>query len=154
MNWDLMDFLIAGGLIAAVGGLFMIGLRASRRLSYRAGFALSLLTGLALVWSALAVGIVADEGDPADLMYAAILFGGFVTACAVRFSPKGMRWNLYAMSAATGVAGLAAISIAGNARAPLLLTFHLLIAGAFVVSGFLCGRAVVTPGLAAPPGPR
>lgn len=109
MNWDTADFLIAGGLIAAVGSLLMIGLRASSRLSYRAGFALALLTGLAIIWSALAVGIVADEGDPADLMYAAILFGGFVAAWAVRFSPRSMRWNLYAISAATGAAGLAAI---------------------------------------------
>ncbi|MBI1400740.1 hypothetical protein [Hyphomonas sp.] len=154
MSWGLVDFLVAGGLITAFGGVFVMGLRASNSWSYRAGFALALLTGLAVIWSALAVGIVGDEGDPADLMYAAILFGGFVAACAVRFSPGGMRRSLYALSTATGAASLAAISVAGNAQAPVMLMFHTVIAGGFAISGYLCGRAAVTPGLAAPPGPR
>jgi len=149
-----VDFLVAGGLIAAFGGVFIMGLRASTSRSYRAGFALALLTGLAVLGPALAVGIVGDEGDPADLMYAAILFGGFVAACAVRFSPGGVRRSLYAVSAATGTASLAAISVAGDAQAPGMLMFHALIAGGFAVSGYLCGQAAVTPGLAAPPGPR
>lgn len=155
MNWSLFDFLLAGGLLASVAGALVVGIKISASPFYRAGFALALLSGLALVWAALAVGIVGKEGSAADLMYAAILMGGLIGALVSRFRPAGMTRTLYGIAAAMLVAAGVAFALTRGAIAPAVLGFHVLLAGAFALSGYLCGRAGGgAPGLAAGAGPR
>jgi hypothetical protein len=57
VNWNLMDFLVAGILLFGTGLLCELALRKIRDIKYRVAICLALLVFLALLWAELAVGI-------------------------------------------------------------------------------------------------
>lgn len=57
VNWTLMDFVIAGGLLLGVGLLGELVIRKVRNSNQRAAILVTLLVVLILVWIELAVGI-------------------------------------------------------------------------------------------------
>lgn len=71
--------------------------RTDRRI-YRRALAAGVLTLLFLVWSAGALGILNEAGDPADLLYGGVLAVGMVGAAFVRLRPLGMARVLVAMA--------------------------------------------------------
>src|SRR5690606_40536271 len=73
VHWTASDFVVMGLLLATACGLYELGARISGSVAYRAGFGLAALTGFLTVWVNLAVGMLGDEGNPANLMFAAVL---------------------------------------------------------------------------------
>ncbi|GAA0737001.1 hypothetical protein [Sphingomonas japonica] len=107
--WTAPDFAFAAVMIGGVGMLFEIAVRFTTNLAYRAGVAAALVAGFLLVWINAAVGIIGDEGNPANLMYAGVVGIALIGAMAARGRPGGM---VRAMaSAAIAVALIAAITL-------------------------------------------
>lgn len=90
VHWTGGDFLAMALLLGAGCGLFELGLRLDRRSSYRAGFWLAALTGVLTVWANLAVGMLGDPDNPANLLFAGVLALAVVGGLAFRGRPAGM----------------------------------------------------------------
>ena len=90
VNWDGTDFIVMGALLAFACGVYEVGARLSGSRAYRAGFALSIVTGFLMVWINLAVGIVGSEDNPVNLLFFAILLVGAIAAPLGRFTPRNI----------------------------------------------------------------
>jgi len=66
--WTGFDFLLFGVMLAVLGGGIELAVRMSRHYAYRAAAGIALVTGFLLVWMNLAVGIIGNEENPANLM--------------------------------------------------------------------------------------
>ena len=90
VDWGPEDFTFAIILFALVGGALELTVRASRNWLFRAGMALTIGMSFVTIWSNLAVGIIGNEDNPANLVFfagiALILLGGAV----MRFRPQAM----------------------------------------------------------------
>jgi hypothetical protein len=115
--WTLADFVVAGTLLGGTGLLYELAARkASSNTAYRAAAAVALGTALFLVWSNLAVGIIGDEGNPANGMYLGVLAVGVTGAILAHFRPRGLARALFATALAQAV--VAAIAIITGLGAP------------------------------------
>jgi len=146
VNWTPGDFVFAGVLIGGVGLAFELAVRGTRDPAYRGAVALLLAAAFLLVWINAAVGIIGDEGDPLNLLYAGVLGVGLVGAIAARFRARGMAHAAAAAAIAQAVAGAVAV-VAGGTQPPgaigqLVLNgfFVLLFAGAAWLFGRAAGR--------------
>ncbi len=100
VDWDGPDFILFGAMLAAVCGAFELAARRTGDGAYRAAVGLAVVTAFVLVWVNLAVGIIGNGDDPANLMYGAVLAVGLVGAVTARFRPLGMARALFAMALA------------------------------------------------------
>lgn len=114
--WGLMDFVLFGVMLVAACGAFEVAMRSSSNLAYRAGAALAIASGFFMVWSNLAVGIIGDEGNPANLMYFGVLGIGFLGAIHARFEAPGLARTLYIMVGAVAV--IAVVTLAAGLGQP------------------------------------
>lgn len=108
VHWTALDFVVMGLLLATACGLYELGARISGSVVYRAGFGLAALTGFLTVWANLAVGMLGDEGNPANLMFAGVLAVAAIGALLARFRAPGMARAMLA----AGVGQLAVVAIA------------------------------------------
>jgi len=104
--------------------------------AYRAAVGVALAAGLFLVWLVLAVGVIGDTGDPADLMYLGVLAVGFIGAVIARFQPHGMARALLATALAQALVAVVAL-IAGKHQAPISSVFEILGLNALFVALFI-----------------
>ena len=88
--WTLSDFIFAGAMFAIVGGLFELTARCSANWAYRGGVAAALATSFLLVWINGAVGMIGDEGNPANLMFFVVILMAIAGGIAARFQAAGM----------------------------------------------------------------
>ncbi len=121
VNWDQVDFITMGIILAAACGAYELGARMSGSTAYRAGIGLAVVTGFLLVWINLAVGIIGDEGDSANLMYVCVLLVAIIGAIAARFRAQGMSRALVATAIATALVAVI-ILIAGLGYGASILT--------------------------------
>jgi hypothetical protein len=96
--WDFADFMIFGALLAGAGGAYELAMRVSGHRAYRVAIAVALAAAFILIWVNLAVGIIGDEGNPANLMYVGVLAVGIIGASITRGQPRGMARTLSAMA--------------------------------------------------------
>ena len=94
--WDLTDFIIAGVLLFGTGLVYELVARRSEKTVYRAAFGVGLAGAFLLFWVNGAVGIIGNEGQPANLMYGAVFAVGFIGSLMARFKPHGMACTLFA----------------------------------------------------------
>ncbi len=135
MNWGIEDFVAAGLMLALVAGAFLLARRSSNGPTYLAAFALAVGSAFVVVWVSLAVGIIGEQDNPANLFYAAVIGVGIGAAMTARLRPKGMA---IAMAAATLVqvcASLAAYFLAGADL--MVLVFNAALTGSLALSAFL-----------------
>jgi hypothetical protein len=84
VNWSAGDFIFAGTMFAIVGGLFELAARASKSLAYRAAVVLAVASCFLQVWINLAVGIIGNEDDPANITYFVVVLVAICTAVVAR----------------------------------------------------------------------
>lgn len=111
-DWSAIDFVVMGTLFAAILGAYEFLASRAPGIAYRAASALTTLGLLLLIWMNMAVGVIGNERNGANLMFVAviaIIAGGGMIA---RFRPRGMRLALFAAAAAQAAIGL--IAVAGN----------------------------------------
>ena len=110
--WDLADFAVAGVLLFCAGLTYELIARNAGHIAYRAAVGVVVAAALLLVWINLAVGIIGNEGNPANLMYIGVLAVGTVGALIARFQPQGMARALFATALAQSL--VAAIALAAQ----------------------------------------
>ncbi len=126
VNWELADFVVFGTMLAAVCGTYELAARATADYAYRAAVGVALLTAFILVWVNLAVGIIGNENNPANLVYVGVLAVGIVGAIIARFKPYGMARALFATALAQALVGVIVLFSGAEPRI-----------GLFVGHGFL-----------------
>jgi hypothetical protein len=106
VQWTGSDFLFAAIVIAVVGGAAEAAVRMNRDPFYRAGAGFAIAASFMIVWSSAAVGMIGDG----DNLYTGLFLGTIGLAlggsAVARFRPGGM-------AAATAVAGVAQLGVAG-----------------------------------------
>ncbi|HEX2197981.1 MAG TPA: hypothetical protein VHG88_05070 [Burkholderiales bacterium] len=80
------------------------------------------------------MGIIGADGDPANLMYLAVLAIGIVGAIVARFQPMGMARALLAMALAQGC--VAAIAVIAGLGLPWSGPAEILLLNGFFVAMF------------------
>jgi len=109
--WGGADFLVFGTMLVIACGSFELAARMAGSGSYRAAAGVAIGTAFLIVWASLAVGIVGDEGNPFNLMFAGVLAIGLLGGFATRFQARGMAGVLLAMAYAHALAaGIGAFS--------------------------------------------
>ncbi len=98
--WDLADFAVAGVLLFGAGLTYELIARKAGHIAHRAAVGVAVAAALLLVWINLAVGIIGNEGDPANLMYIGVLAVGIIGALIARLEPRGMARVLFATAGA------------------------------------------------------
>jgi hypothetical protein len=102
VNWTALDFVVMGVLLLVACSAYELGTRVSASWTYRAGFGLAVFTGFLLTWANLAVGLINDEREDANLLFFGVLAIAMAGALFARFEAKGMARAM----AATAVAQL------------------------------------------------
>jgi hypothetical protein len=96
VNWDLFDFVLMGAVLFGVGLAYELVARRSKKTVYRVAFGVGLVAAFLLFWVNGAVGIIGNEGQPANLMYGAVFAVGLLGSIMARFEPLGMARTLFA----------------------------------------------------------
>lgn len=131
--WTASDFLAAGAMLGTAGLILELAVRLRRNLAYRLGAGVAVFAALFLVWANLAVGVIGDEGNPANLMYAGVLAVGLLGSVVAGFRPIGMAWAMSATALAMAVVAGVAVA-AGQAGGDARLIGEVLgVTGMFVV---------------------
>lgn len=143
--WTGGDFVFAAGMIAIAGTLFELGLRASGSLAYRAGVGVAIAAGFLTIWINGAVGVFADEDNPANLLFLGVILVALVGAVLASFRAGGMaRAMLAALAAQVAVA--IAVPLAGYASPGVEGVYEAMLAvglfgGLWLVAALLFFRA-------------
>lgn len=90
IDWSAGDFIFAGLMFAIVGGLLEVAVHTNDRIPFRLGAGFALLAGFLLVWINGAVGIIGDEGNPANLMFGGVLLVAIAGAVGAGKRPAGL----------------------------------------------------------------
>ena len=95
VNWSLSDFVILAAVLSGIGLVYeLIGKRTDKPM-YRAALGIGLTGGFLLFWVNSAVGIIGNEGHPANLLYALVFIIGISGSLATRFTAGGMAATLF-----------------------------------------------------------
>lgn len=119
--------------------------RLIERRPYGLAVVVALVAVFILVYGILALGLIGEEGDSFDRLYAIVLGIGLIGALAARFQPQGMALATFA--AALAQASITVIALAeGKHRSPAtsipeLVGLNLFFIALFVGSALLFRRA-------------
>ena len=127
VNWSVFDFAVAGGLLVGTGLLYELAARKARTPVYRAAVGVGVGAALLLTWVNLAVGIIGEPDERANVLYLGVPAVGIIGAVIARLEPRGMARALFATALAQAlIAAIALIlgwgapgTAAGGARRPL-----------------------------------
>ena len=117
--WDLADFAVAGALLIGAGLTYELAARMTGNIAYRAAIGVAITAALILVWVTLAVGIIGDAGNDANMLYFGVLAVGIIGAFSVRFQPRGMARTLFATAAAQVLVAVIALIADWGASGPI-----------------------------------
>lgn len=105
VNWTPSDFAFAGIIFGTVGVIYEFTVRRASSRFYRGGVALALAAAFLIVWANGAVGMIGDEDNSANLMFAGVLGIALLGSVLARFRPGGMAVAMVAAALAQAVAG-------------------------------------------------
>jgi hypothetical protein len=111
------DFAFAMIMIGGVGGAYELALRLKPNWAYRAGVAMALAAAFLLIWINAAVGIIGDEGNPWNLMFAGAILVAVAGSVIARVRAAGMVWAMVAAALTQCLAG--AVAIVGGLGEPV-----------------------------------
>ena len=133
MTWEQLtnvaEFL--GLLIVAVTLVFLT-IRIRKNTTYRFAVGVALMAAFLLVWINLAVGIIGEPDDFANLMYIGVLAVGIVGAFIARFQPYGMTRALFATALAQAL--VAVITALAGLGSPVTPPWAILILNGFFIA--------------------
>ena len=99
MTWEqLTNVAEFPGLLIIAVTLVFLTIRIRKNTTYRFAVGVALMAAFLLVWINLAVGIIGESDELANLMYIGVLAVGIVGAIIARFQPHGMARALFAMA--------------------------------------------------------
>ena len=110
-DWTASDFGLAALLLGGTGLGAGLALRRLPGLRPRAGAPLAMLTGLLLVWTNGAVGLIGSEANPANLAYVGVPAVALLGSALARFRPGGMARALAAAAVLQALIPVAAAAL-------------------------------------------
>lgn len=134
VNWDETDFLFAAIIFGIVGGLIELAMRVSSSWYYRLGAMFAVLAGFMVVWSNLAVGMIGNENNPANLWFGAVLLIAITGAILSRFQKRAIAIAMFAAGTAQSAIGLFAGILGTDLRGGI---FTIILASAWLISSAL-----------------
>ena len=111
VDWDLFDFAFMGTLLFGTGLTYELVTRKASNVVYRVGVGVAVTAAFLLVWVNGAVGIIGNEGNPANVMYFGVLAVGFTGAVIARFESRGMARTLFATALAQALVPIIALIV-------------------------------------------
>jgi hypothetical protein len=133
--WGRADFAIAGGLLFGAGPTYQLVARKGGNIAYRSAVGVALAAAFILVWLSLGVGIIGNDGDPANLMYFGVLAVGITGAIIARLQPHGMARALVATALAQAL--VAGVALIAGLRLPWSGALELTLLNGFFVALFV-----------------
>ena len=153
VNWTASDFVFAAALIGGVGLVMELAVRSTRSIAYRGGVAVLAAVGFLLIWMNAAVGIIGNEDNSLNLLYAGVIAVALIGGAAARFRARGMARAVAAAAATQALVGVGA-TVAGRNEPPgaiRLMLLHAILVALFACSAWLFSKAAADRG-AAPAG--
>ena len=126
VDWDFKDFAVFGAMLLLVCGTYELVTRLTGNKAYRLAVGIALSGAFLLTWVNLAVGIIGNEGNLANLMFFAVPMVGMVGALIARFKPLGMARALVATAIVQVLVAVIAL-IAGWGNAIIFTGFFVLL---------------------------
>jgi hypothetical protein len=118
VNWDEIDFMVFGAMLAAACGTCGLAAGMTGNSAYRAAVGVAVAAAFILVWLNLAVGIIGTEDNPANLMFGGVPAVGIVGAVIARLQPQGMARALVATALAQALVAVIALSAGWGSTGP------------------------------------
>jgi hypothetical protein len=106
VDWTLSDFLVMGVLLGGSGLVLELATRKSHSLTYRFGITIAVAAAFLLVWVNLAVGVLGDEDNPANLMVLGVILVALIGGLMARSRPAAMARAMLFAAVAQLLAGL------------------------------------------------
>jgi hypothetical protein len=143
--WTQSDYLFAAILFGTIGLTLELTFRKSANPFFRLAVGLALAVSFFLVWISGAVGIIGDEGDPANLLFSGVLGIALLGSFVSRGRPGGMAWAMATAGVAELLVPVAALIIwpehAGAIWSPEVPVITLVFAATWFLSAALFGKA-------------
>ena len=118
VQWGPLDFVVMGALLFGTALAFDLAVRRSGSWTYRLAAGVALAAAFLLIWINLAVGIIGDEGEAANLLYLGVLAVGIGGALLARFEAAGMARAMMLAAIAVAVVGVVALAAGWGATGP------------------------------------
>ena len=138
VHWGAADFLVFGAMLVVACGLYELAARMSRDVRYRAGAGVAVATGVLTAWANLAVGMVGNEGNAFNLLFAGVLAVAVAGAVFARLRADGMARAMLATAIAQALVVAAAFVVGGDMRGAV---FSALFVAPWLLSSALFRRA-------------
>lgn len=138
VKWGVTDFILMGALIFGTGVLFMLALRSSEHLAYRAAMILMIGAIFLMIWVNLAVGLIGSGPNVGNLMYAGVIAVIIIGIYLSKFKAAGMERAMFVTAFALIV--LAAVALIMNipdSSVMEIIGVNVFFASPFIVSGLL-----------------
>jgi len=136
VDWTLSDFIIAGLLIYGTGLSYIFITKLTMNTVYRIAVGFSLISGLFLLWSNMAVGIIGSENNSINLLYFLVIFTGIAGAFISRFRPGGLSITMFAAAAVTACIAITAL-ITEAQQDPYSSVYNILAVNGFFTTLFI-----------------
>ena len=143
--WTAFDFALFGAMLLTACLAFEALARVARVPAYLAASVIAIGAAFLLVWANLAVGIVGEPEDPANLLFMGVLVMGGVGALLVRLQPRGMACILATMALAQMVVGAIALLMQAHESAVSVLAVTGLCTAIWLLSSALFRKAARSP---------
>lgn len=119
VKWGAADFTVAGALLIGTGVTFELAVRRTGDTTYRAAAGVALAAAFLLAWLSVGVGIIGQDGDPANLIAFGVIAVGIAGAAIARFRPAGMARALLATALAQVLVAVIALAAGLGATVPM-----------------------------------
>ena len=90
--WNLADFVMAAFLLMSTGFTYKFMSSKFKGLSYRMAVSVAVLAVLLLAWMNMAVGLLGNVANPANLMYFGVFAVGVIGCFSTHFRAQGLRF--------------------------------------------------------------
>lgn len=134
--WTFSDFILAGIMLFGTGFTYKLITRKSADNPYRLAVGFALFSGLFLIWSNLAVGIIGSENNDINALYFGVIFVGIIGAFISRFKAHGLSLTLLAMAVTQALIAVIAL-ITGMAEVPGSSVYEILAVNGFFITLFV-----------------
>ena len=111
--WTASDFIVMGVILLIACGSFEVLARSAPNFAYLAAAAIAIGTGFLMVWANLAVGIVGDGINGANLMFFGVVLVAIVATLLARFRAPAMAPAMFATAGALVLAIAIALAVFG-----------------------------------------
>lgn len=98
VDWSTGDYIFAAILLFGTGLTYKLVTGKAGSTVYRVAVGFALASGLFLIWSNLAVGIVGSEDNLFNLFYFVLPIAGIIGAIIVRFESHGLATTMFAVT--------------------------------------------------------